>query len=290
MDQTAPHDLFAALARRALVPRAIAPRLPSRFEALSALAGDVEPPAMAMAMAMEEPGTAAASAAGAHHPMAARIGHLPVPALRAAPAPNDASPATPPPSSAVFRVEHTAPLAVATTLAAPTASMPGERAAVDATRVELRAALRAAQAAVAQLKTLQAATADPRPARYEPPSGPALQPAPVPPMASPAPAPYSSAAAGVLEALRSRHIERLDAPQHTPEAGSAPAVMSPPHSARSAAAAPHVDITIGSIDIVVAPAFAPAPAPRSSAAAQTPAAVQSLNDYLQSRQRKGGPR
>jgi len=54
----------------------------------------------------------------------------------------------------------------------------------------------------------------------------------------------------------------------------------------AAPAAPRVDITIGSIDIVVAPTAA-APAPRVAAAAPA-SSVQSLDAYLQSRQGRGG--
>jgi hypothetical protein len=103
----------------------------------------------------------------------------------------------------------------------------------------------------------------------------------------------ASGAALLFDILRGPRIERLDTTSLPAVMATAPSVMPAvreiePPSPAGTAAAPRVDITIGSIDIIVAPAVG-APAPRPPAVAQPPS-VQSLDQYLQSRQHRRGPR
>src|SRR5262249_28383253 len=96
-----------------------------------------------------------------------------------------------------------------------------------------------------------------------------------------------SGAALLFDILHGPGVERLDTASPSAMPVTAPSITPAvrevePAWPAAAAPAPRVEITIGSIDIIVAPSGR-VPAPPSPAVAQLPS-VQSLNEYLQSRQ------
>jgi hypothetical protein len=304
-------DLFAGLARRALLPRAIGPRLPSPYETMPAVGSA----AWAPASALVTPG--ALNAPPAHAAAIATRATEALASTNAGPAairdagnaqaaqPRDGSRAKLHPLGEVAPLTSSGPddhamtqgrwgsevsHPVAGTPPRPDASVEFPGAAEDAL-AQAAGVQRAALDAMARLQTMAPLTPDLPPASRLPRRGEAPSTAL---RSDPEAEPDPVSAAGTRaqrwsDSLRQHAPQRLDDGHSLNALGSAPAAPLSAYGARAAApmpvAAPRVDITIGSIDIVVSPAAAPAP--RAAAAAGS---VQSLDAYLHARQHRGGPR
>jgi hypothetical protein len=278
--------LFAALARKALQATAIRPRLPSRYEGSAAEAfnatawttqSDVhgaqearEAPATAP---QRSPGQARATPPGARPPT---VGERAPADLETGAAQNDPGPAHAPQRAApasVLAEPVQAPAARSSAARRATASLPPSAEASVGRPSPADVGLPALGAAVSTMAPAVASTAG----FSEPP---------------PRPTARADAATGSAQVLRARIAEQVARLQDGPAAPS-PALLHAGEAAPAAAAAPlnagpnapRVDITIGSIAIVLTPAPA-ATVARVAPPAAGPA-VQSLDAYLLARQRRG---
>jgi hypothetical protein len=265
--------LFAGLARKALQATAIRPRLPSRYEGLAS--GLAEGAAGPSDMATTAPAATAAS-------------------MRFSPS----APLAPP-----TQITERPPVAHEPAAALPRADRSAAEPAADAASL-LVAGVRSAPSAVGLEQQAVAPPADGPTARSVLPGAglpqplttahqPAVQGVLTGPQTAPSSLPSPAAEAPALS-LRQRIAEQL--PRPLDEHMAAPSRVAPravddggartavPLNARPAP--PSVEITIGSIDIVLTQA--PVAAPARAAAPPAGPAVQSLDAYLQARQRRGG--
>ena len=294
-------DLFAGLARKALQTTAIKPRLPSRFESL--VSGPVDGAAGA-------PGIDTAFMPPPSMPSpvrsTARDGRVAsqAEALLHAPASLTASSRTA--QGLAREAPQAPPLRSTAARSAPPAHRDERPAAAQPAHAPSNAP--ADSAADSAAPVLAAATAErlaqadalppqTRPAKPTAPSPGWLTQSPPAQVSPSAPAAADGAlalreriaqqVARLLDehaALPSRVTSRVTSQVMSSAGAGAPAVSTSP--LRGGRAAPHVDITIGSIDIVLTPA--PVAAPARTAPPPPGPAVQSLDAYLQARQRRGG--
>lgn len=299
-------SLFAGLARKALQATAITPRLPSRYESLAVARAE----AAAATAARTFDRDAAFSAAH----------NVPRPTLtpKSAPTPTPKSRPTDAGSDDWRAEPLTSPLSAPAPHAHPTIGDPASTADMASPS---RSPAAPARGAAARAAAPASSTGWPAAQPAQTTAAHRLNPEAVPLTGGPSRAPRempvqgllseprraratdsTPAAEGSVQALReriARQLARLDDPLGFTRAraatryGGDPAPDPSSSSAWSAAlranpAAPQVEITIGSIDIVLT--TAPAAAPLRAAAQPAGPAVQSLDAYLQARQRRGGPR
>ncbi len=277
--------LFAGLARRALQATALRARLPARYE--SAAAG-----ADPTAAALPEP------AAPASAPPPAPWGHSTAASAARAPAALDVTATRPEPPADIAAVD--AALGVATRVAAPAPTAFGfETASGNRRRPALHDHREWPDEAVPRLEIppMRRSPVDAMPLNTEPAlATPAAPPAALPAAQTPGrptepSPPHSAASAGhaadLALALRERMAQQVPRllDDHWPARPGGDTSPVAPASRAASPAAHRVDITIGSIAIVLTQAAAAAPA-RAAAPAAGPA-VQSLDAYLQARQRRG---
>lgn len=279
-------DLFAQLARRALQTRALGPRMPSRYETLAAAAITAKPADVD-------------GAGGSANADAIADTIAPIIAMRSAPVamPNPAAPADPSrPSAVPARIDAPLflPRAAAARVRAEDAALPAaapQGTAPMPDRHMYADGLRQAQASMAGLPALNGPPpAASRPAPIQPPTTIQSTPSTTALSQQQPTTPPAPATDARFEALRGPTLTRLDAlapPRVAVLANVTPPALRDSTPAWTSATLPRVDITIGSIDIVVAPATAAPPARPAAAPVQTPS-VQSLDAYLQSRQGNAG--